>query len=103
MTGAAYISRAETQLGSLSNSLGSNQQRLRRYISDINRGRWIIIASGKHEAMMLASIVGCNPMLHDILITCVLCDNFPEGLTYRACKCVTYCKRLALQSAIAEM
>lgn len=46
VTGAGYFSKAETQLSSLANSLGSNQQRLRRYISDINRGRWIIIASG---------------------------------------------------------
>ena len=47
VTGASYISKAETQLSSLANSLGSNQQRLRRYISDINRGRWIIIAAGR--------------------------------------------------------
>ena len=42
----SYISQAETQLTSLSGSLSSNTVRLRRYISDINRGRWIIIASG---------------------------------------------------------
>ena len=43
---ASYVSKAETQLSSLANSLGSNEQRLRRYISDINRGRWIIVGAG---------------------------------------------------------
>ena len=47
VTGASYITKAETQLSSLANSLDSSQQRLRRYISDINRGRWIIIAAGR--------------------------------------------------------
>ena len=43
---ASYVSKAETQLSGLANSLGSNEQRLRRYISDINRGRWIIVGAG---------------------------------------------------------
>ena len=51
VTGARFITKAETQVSSLANSLGSNQQRLRRYISDINRGRWIIIAAGKRVAL----------------------------------------------------
>ncbi|DBA73400.1 TPA: hypothetical protein ACH3X1_011440 [Trebouxia sp. C0004] len=36
---ASYIDKAETQLTGLSSSLGNNDQRLRRYISDINRGK----------------------------------------------------------------
>ena len=59
---ASYIDKADTQLTSLSSSLGNNDQRLRRYISDINRGKWIIIASGK-------------PINLQQLLTSVLCST----------------------------
>jgi len=55
----SYVDKAETQLTSLSNSLGSNEQRLRRYISDINRGKWIIIASGKSSALDMYCYAHC--------------------------------------------
>lgn len=46
---ASYISSSATKLTSLSSSLNTNSQRLRRYISDINRGKWLIIAAGKNS------------------------------------------------------
>ncbi|KAL0045810.1 hypothetical protein WJX82_005374 [Trebouxia sp. C0006] len=52
----SYVSKAETQLTSLSSSLNNNEQRLRRYISDINRGKWIIIASGLGAGLVLSLI-----------------------------------------------
>ena len=68
---ASYVSKAETQLSGLANTLGSNEQRLRRYISDINRGRWIIVAAGNWT--VLSCIYCPDPpaslALHNIAIT----------------------------------
>lgn len=58
---ASYVDKAETQLTSLSSSLGNNDQRLRRYISDINRGKWIIVASGKLSHLSQWLLQSCCP------------------------------------------
>lgn len=60
---ASYVSSSSTKLTSLSSSLNTNSQRLRRYISDINRGKWLIIASGEF-------IVLAHHMIEQIMQSC---------------------------------
>lgn len=72
---SSYVDKAETQLTSLSSSLNNNEQRLRRYISDINRGKWIIIASGKPSNLsqwLLTSVLSKTSVL------CFSCYNESE-------------------------
>ena len=87
---ASYVDKAETELTSLSSSLNNNEQRLRRYISDINRGKWIIIASGKPSNLsqwLLTSV---------LFRTSVICFSYFEG-SDGASVCLCTCMHFALQ------
>lgn len=72
---ASYISSTSTKLTSLSSSLNTNSQRLRRYISDINRGRWLIIAAGEP----LSACIACPDILQETGQLCIVQQHYGTG------------------------